>query len=92
MSFFPDVETIRYRGPESTDPLAFRYYDADAEVLGKTMAEHLRFAVCYWHSFDAPGSDVFGTGTWDRPGPTAARTRCQRRGRSSRPASSSSPS
>ena len=67
MSFFPDVDTIRYRGPESTDPLAFRYYDANAEVLGKTMLEHLRFAVCYWHSFDAPGSDVFGPGTWDRP-------------------------
>ena len=67
MSFFPDVDTIRYQGPESTDPLAFRYYDANAEVLGKTMKEHLRFAVCYWHSFDAPGSDVFGDGTWDRP-------------------------
>ena len=67
MSFFPDVDTIRYRGPESTDPLSFRYYDANAEVLGRTMKEHLRFAVCYWHSFDAPGSDVFGAGTWDRP-------------------------
>ena len=67
MSFFPDVDTIRYRGPESTDPLAFRYYNADAEVLGKAMRDHLRFAVCYWHSFDAPGSDVFGVGTWDRP-------------------------
>ena len=67
MSFFPDVDTIVYRGPDSTDPLTFRHYDANARVLGKTMAEHLRFAVCYWHSFDAPGSDVFGTGTWDRP-------------------------
>ena len=67
MSFFSDVEPIAYRGPDSTDPLSFRYYDADAQVLGKTMAEHLRFAVCYWHSFDAPGSDVFGDGTWDRP-------------------------
>ena len=67
MTFFPDVDTIRYRGPESTDPLSFRYYDANAEVLGRTMQEHLRFAVCYWHSFDAPGSDVFGSGTWDRP-------------------------
>lgn len=67
MNFFPDVDTIAYRGPDSTDPLSFRYYDANAEVLGKSMAEHLRFAVCYWHSFDAPGADVFGTGTWDRP-------------------------
>jgi len=67
MTFFPDVDTIVYRGADSTDPLTFRYYDANAPVLGKTMAEHLRFAVCYWHSFDAPGADVFGTGTWDRP-------------------------
>ncbi len=67
MSFFSDVEPIVYRGPDSTDPLSFRCYDADAAVLGKSMAEHLRFAVCYWHSFDAPGSDVFGDGTWDRP-------------------------
>ena len=67
MSFFADVDTIAYQGPDSTDPLAFRYYDANRQVLGKTMAEHLRFAVCYWHSFDAPGADVFGDGTWDRP-------------------------
>ena len=67
MSFFKDIDTIAYRGPDSTDPLSFRYYDAEATVLGKTMAEHLRFAVCYWHSFDAEGADVFGVGTWDRP-------------------------
>lgn len=67
MSFFPNVDKISYEGPESTNPLAFRYYDADRKVLGKTMAEHLRFAVCYWHSFAAPGDDVFGDGTWDRP-------------------------
>ena len=67
MSFFPNVEKIPYEGPESTNPLAFRYYDADREVLGKRMADHLRFAVCYWHSFAAPGDDVFGDGTWDRP-------------------------
>lgn len=67
MSFFPSIEKIPYEGPESTNPLAFRYYDAGRKVLGKTMAEHLRFAVCYWHSFAAPGDDVFGDGTWDRP-------------------------
>ena len=67
MSFFTNVEKIAYEGPESTNPLAFRYYDADRKVLGKTMADHLRFAVCYWHSFAAPGDDVFGDGTWDRP-------------------------
>ena len=67
MSFFPSVEKIRYEGPTSTNPLAFRHYDADQIVLGKRMADHLRFAVCYWHSFAAPGDDVFGDGTWDRP-------------------------
>ena len=67
MSFFEDIGAIRFEGEDSTDPLAFRFYDADREVLGKRMADHLRFAVCYWHSFDAPGNDVFGDGTWDRP-------------------------
>lgn len=67
MSFFGDVDAITYKGPDSTDPFSFRYYDAEARVLGKRMAEHLRFAVCYWHSFDALGADVFGDGTWDRP-------------------------
>ena len=66
--FFAEVtEPIRHRGPGSTDPLAFRWYDADRVVAGRTMAEHLRFAVAYWHSFAADGSDMFGTGTWDRP-------------------------
>lgn len=67
MSFFTDVESIPYEGPEASNPLAFRYYDPDKIVAGKSMAEHLRFAVCYWHSFAAPGDDVFGDGTWDRP-------------------------
>lgn len=67
MSFFEDIGAIPFEGEDSTNPLAFRYYDAEREVLGKRMADHLRFAVCYWHSFDAPGSDVFGDGTWDRP-------------------------
>ena len=67
MSFFPNIEKIQYEGPDSANALAFRHYDAQREVLGKTMAEHLRFAVCYWHSFAAPGDDVFGDGTWDRP-------------------------
>ncbi len=67
MSFFPTVEAVSYRGPDSVNPLAFRYYDANKQILGKTMAEHLRFAVCYWHSFAALGDDVFGDATWDRP-------------------------
>jgi xylose isomerase len=66
-SFFEDVPAIRFEGPESDNPLAYRYYDAERVVLGKTMAEHLRLAVCYWHSFAWSGSDVFGEGSFDRP-------------------------
>jgi len=65
--FFADIEQIRYEGPESDNPLAFRWYDPDRVVRGKTMAEHLRFGVCYWHSFAWDGSDIFGAGTLDRP-------------------------
>ena len=66
--FFTTVpEPIRFEGPESDNPLAFRWYDADRMVGEKTMAEHLRMAVCYWHSFNWPGNDVFGDGTFDRP-------------------------
>ena len=60
--FFPSIERIRYEGPESENPLAFRYYDADRVVLGKRMEDQLRFAVCYWHSFGFAGADVFGAG------------------------------
>ncbi len=56
--------------PAGTDPgdgLGFTVYDPDRPVMGKTMSEHLRIAVCYWHSFAWPGNDVFGAGTFDRP-------------------------
>jgi len=65
--FFPTVDTVRYEGPDSDNPLAFRWYDADRVVAGRTMADHLRFAVCYWHSFCWDGFDIFGAGTLDRP-------------------------
>jgi xylose isomerase len=65
--FFSDIDTIVYEGPESTNPLAFRFYDAERMVLGKPMREHLRFAVCYWHTFSWPGTDIFGAGTFNRP-------------------------
>ena len=65
--FFTDIERITYQGPGGDDPLAFRWYDADRVVRGRTMAEHLRFGVCYWHSFAWDGSDIFGAGTLDRP-------------------------
>jgi len=66
--FFPDVTgKIAHGGLESTDPLTYKVYDPDRIVLGKRMEDHLRIAVCYWHSFNWPGSDVFGSGTFDRP-------------------------
>lgn len=65
--FFKNIDKITFEGKESTNPLAFRHYDADKMILGKSMKEHLRFAACYWHNFCWPGSDVFGAGTFDRP-------------------------
>ena len=63
--FFP-TDPIRYEGPGTDNPLAFRYYDADRQILGKRMADQLRPAVCYWHSFCWPGGDMFGAGTFGR--------------------------
>jgi xylose isomerase len=65
--FFEGVGKIEFEGPETQNPLAFTTYDPDRLVLGKRMEDHLRMAVCYWHSFNWPGSDVFGEGTFDRP-------------------------
>jgi len=66
--FFTSVPApIAYEGPGSDNPLAFRWYDADRVVGDRTMAEHLRFAVAYWHSFNWDGFDIFGAGTMDRP-------------------------
>ncbi|MBJ7537679.1 xylose isomerase [Marinomonas transparens] len=64
---FENVPFIKYEGPESNNPFAFKHYDADKVLMGKTMAEHLRMAACYWHNFCWHGSDVFGTNTFDRP-------------------------
>jgi xylose isomerase len=65
--YFTDVEPIRYAGPGATDDLVFRHYDRDRIVRGRRMEDHLRFAVCYWHTFCWPGDDVFGQATFDRP-------------------------
>ncbi|MFD2166995.1 xylose isomerase [Thalassotalea euphylliae] len=65
--FFTNVSKIKYEGEQSTNPLAFRYYDENKVILGKTMKEHLRFAACYWHTLCWPGSDIFGAGTFERP-------------------------
>ncbi len=66
--FFTDVTgPIEFGGLGSTDPLTYKVYDPDRVVLGRRMEDHLRIAVCLWHSFAWPGSDVFGSGTFDRP-------------------------
>ncbi|KFE33862.1 xylose isomerase [Thioclava atlantica] len=65
--FFQDIEPIRFEGPDSTNPLAFRHYDPGAVVAGKTLRDHLRFAVAYWHSFAWEGGDPFGGRTFERP-------------------------
>jgi xylose isomerase len=65
--FFEGIGPIRYEGPDSDDPLSFRWYDRDRVVAGRRMEDHLRMAVCYWHSFVWPGADIFGAGTLDRP-------------------------
>lgn len=64
--FFP-VDKIKYEGPDSTNPFAFRHYNPDEIVMGKRMEEHLRFAAAYWHSFAWEGGDPFGGRTFDRP-------------------------
>jgi xylose isomerase len=63
---FKNISPIQFEGTSSTNPLAYRHYDADRIILGKPMKEHLRFAACYWHNFCWRGSDVFGAGTFDR--------------------------
>ena len=66
--FFSDVSSpVAPAGSAPSDGLRFRVYDPNRLVAGTSMAEHLRIAVCYWHSFNWPGSDVFGAGTFDRP-------------------------
>ncbi len=66
---FPEVSKIQYEGPQSKNRLAFKHYNAEQEVAGKTMADHLRFSVAYWHAFRNACADPFGPGTrlmpWD---------------------------
>jgi xylose isomerase len=66
MPYF-DVGKIKFEGPDSKNPLAFRHYNPDEKVEGKSMRDHLRFAVCYWHTFRGTGSDPFGPGCAIRP-------------------------
>ena len=67
LGYFDTVEKIKFEGKESTNPLAFKFYDPDEVIGGKTMKEWLRFSVAYWHTFMMDGSDPFGARTMDRP-------------------------
>ena len=67
MAAFPEVKKIRFEGPDSTNPLAFRFYDENELVEGKSMKDQLRFGVAYWHTMRGTGSDPFGPGTMLRP-------------------------
>jgi len=64
---FPDVSKIKYEGPKSKNPLAFKQYNPTEKVAGKTMRDHFRFAVSYWHTFRGTGGDPFGPGCALRP-------------------------
>lgn len=66
-AYFDQLERVGYEGANTTNALAFRHYNPQEVILGKTMAEHLRFAACYWHTFCWNGADMFGVGAFDRP-------------------------
>jgi len=63
---FKGISKVCYEGADSSNPLAFKYFDADRVIMGKTMAEHLPFAMAWWHNLCAEGSDMFGVGTADK--------------------------
>ncbi len=81
MEYFNGIEKITYEGIGSTNPLAFRWYDENRVVAGKTMKEYFRFAVAYWHSFCGTGGDPFGAGPrdlgWDTPADAVGRARAK---------------
>ena len=66
MEFFKGIGKIRYEGKAAKSPFAFRFYNPDEIVGGKTMREQLRFAMSYWHTMCAEGTDMFGVGTADK--------------------------
>eukprot|EP00249_Psilotum_nudum_P016100 c25657_g1_i1 orf=91-1557(+) len=61
--FFPSIRQIKYEGPSSQNPLAYKWYNAEEEILGKKMKDWLRFSVAFWHTFRGDGSDIFGSPT-----------------------------
>lgn len=67
MAYFENINKIQYEGAKSQNPFAFKYYNPEEKINGKTMEELLRFSVAYWHTFTADGGDPFGAGTAIRP-------------------------
>lgn len=67
MNYFKNIEKIKYEGERSENPLSFKHYNPDELIDGKTMRDHLRFAIAYWHTYQARGDDPFGAGTAVRP-------------------------
>lgn len=67
MPAFPDIQKIKYEGPQSKTALSFKHYNEGETVEGKSMRDHFRFSVAYWHTFRGTGSDPFGPGTMVRP-------------------------
>ena len=65
--YFKEIPHIKFEGKDSNNPLAFKYYDSEKIILGKKLEEHLKMAVCYWHTFNWPGGDPFGGQTFLRP-------------------------
>ena len=66
MAIFEGIDTIKFEGAKSTNPLAFKFYDKDRVVLGKKMSEHLPFAMAWWHNLCAAGTDMFGRDTAEK--------------------------
>ena len=66
-TIFNHIPKIKFHGSENKDPLSFNFYEEDKVILGKSMRDHLRIAICYWHSFNWGGNDVFGESTFNRP-------------------------
>ena len=66
-TYFPSIGKISFEGRDSDNPMAFRFYDENRIVAGKTMKEHFKFAIAYWHSFCGTGGDPFGPGTIAHP-------------------------
>lgn len=64
--YFPDIDTIKFEGKDSDNLLAYQYYDKNQMVMGKSMKDHLRMAICYWHTLCWDGFDIFGSKNFDR--------------------------